>query len=111
MDASLINADKPPPPSVLSTLVGVGWAMCLQVLVSVGSSLVAFVLLALCRYVHHKRKTRYRAKWMGRIVPREYVPGTGSVFEIKKYQYSYPSEIEVIPPPGELVKTDTGPAE
>ena len=32
MDASLINADKPTPQSVLSSLVGVGWAMSLQVL-------------------------------------------------------------------------------
>ena len=34
---------------------------------------------------------------MSKIVPREYTPTTGSVWSLKRYQYSYPGEIKVTP--------------
>ena len=45
---------------------------------------------------HTKRKT-FKQTWMSKIVPREYTPTTGSVWSLKRYQYSYPGEIKVTP--------------
>ena len=60
------------------------------------------------RYAYHQKRTTHTEKWMSRIVPREYTPSSGSVWSLKRYQYSYPGEIKVTPSMDDfaLSKTD-----
>ena len=68
-------------------------------IICIGASICCFCILAIIRYCFFKRKLKYHNKWMSRIVPKPYVAHSGSVWSLKRYQYSYPSQIEVIAQP------------
>ena len=68
-------------------------------IICIGAGIICFCILALIRYCFFKRKLKYPVTVSSRIVPKPYVAHSGSVWSLKRYQYSYPSQIEVIAQP------------